>query len=511
MHPAPSTSVAATATANGITPPNAPVPDAPDSDDDIEGVPPVEINLPSIGQLTDERARQIIYQLQSNNSMLRANNSLLRQEMAGLKASLAVGSKKGSKSKGKQADNSERTAPYTREVILLYGKQYSVTRAPWISPRLFGRYPKLDTPDPKSAERYLSDDAFEEGSVTELHTFLGDPELCKLAAELPMFKDEFMTEVNSQRSTGLFDVRSSAAIIFQDVDVPSTIWAASNYLERRNNPVLLALLAPPEGAPSGPQCPFSSILFPGGQYNMALLFFNSYQTDLGERWNATEVNSSMIAFAGILLQFLIASDPEFIPAVDDRAPVPYWTNFKTFRKIIDTNPEWAAGLMAFYNDRVFKAHPKRSGTSTPTQADYTNAVNQAMVDLTSINLTAVNSAIVTATSSSPANVGPCEEAPSTPPSNDEQPPNDVQNVNDQLPAPAPWILRVSHPLYTDGTEILGGTPLIMPAEAPKRARGGGRGRGGRGKGQANNTSQSNTLQLPTAPVQPRRSARRAQN
>ncbi|KAK7030284.1 hypothetical protein VNI00_014301 [Paramarasmius palmivorus] len=506
-----------------------------EEEDLIEEVPPLNISLP-IGQLSDQRARQIIQEQQGHIEKLRATNSQLRLAVAELKAKLAVANSGRRGRKPKVTPKADTL--YSREVVRTSGKQYSVMVSPWAAPSLFGRYPDPDTPEPQSSARYQTVASFDAGSILVLHRFLRDAELCRLAVESLSFRDEFIDEVNAQRSSGLFKVRQKAGLIFHDLGFPPEIWEAPNAPLRRANEGLRALLAPPADAGDAitGSALFASIFFPGRKYNMALLFFNDYQPKIlrfllfssvnfdeklvfrgkpiGKLWGITQLNTAAIVLSAIFLLFLLSGDSDLRPT-GDHSNIKYWDNFKHYMELIDTNPSWAAALMKFFHDRVFNGHPEHPGLKAVTISNDTQAMNQAMLDLSVVdtaNLSAMTALASTPSAEISSTLVVTDPTPSSTSSSRSTTPrpsaSSSRSTTPQPSTPRPSTpvhepvtsARESHPLFSDGTEI-SGQPLIVPAP---RGRGHGRGRA-RGRGVAI----SNPPPAAAAPntVQTRRSSR----
>ncbi|KAG7088000.1 hypothetical protein E1B28_012039 [Marasmius oreades] len=480
-------------------------------DSDIEDVSTPTYTLP-VGPLSDKRVREIIDMLQQHCEQLRNNNSILRMEIGALKAQATATTRRGRKAKAAAPD-----APYSRDVILLKGKQWPVMGSPWLHQDVFLRWPNPNALDPLSPDRYLNNDSYIEGTTIELHEFLGSDELCQLAVELGSFRDDFINEVNAQRSTGLNTSRTAVNNILSEFNLPSTIWLSASYPQRQNHETLSALLRAPVGTTNQNSNPFSAVFFPGQVYNMARLFMNEYQPKflhcilfgpssinggkfaarnnlVGIRWNVTEVNSSAIAFSAILVQFLLSQDENLEPK-GTRSNIDYWKNFMTFKQIIDNDiyikGTYAPALFNYYNRRVFSGirSVMRPHEDVTSQDTYGDAVAQAFQDLAVSRNPAPESV---RRSESPEShdsselSDPANETPNPTPTIYEETESDSDS-SITLPAnpapPHPCTAREVHPLHSDGTEILGGEPLRTgPPQAGSTLGRGGRGRGGGGHG-----------------------------
>jgi len=163
-----------------------------------------------------------------------------------LRARLNAGRvRRGPKPKKQPSGN----APYEREVVLRFGKQWCIFGSPWLQPNAFGRYPESSMPHPQSAERFATLESHVLGTIVQLHEFLDDDKLRELAAENSAFKTEvkytitsitdlwlmtrrqFINEVNAQRSSGLSAVRNALPKIFRgsEHDIPMDIMGREQY------------------------------------------------------------------------------------------------------------------------------------------------------------------------------------------------------------------------------------------------------------------------------------------
>ncbi|EEB87447.1 hypothetical protein MPER_15196, partial [Moniliophthora perniciosa FA553] len=207
--------------------------------------------------------------LQSRIDILRTQERELRQTIADLKVEVMI-SKKGQRGRKRQADVDPR---FNHDTVVLLGKKYSVTVAPWVDSRIFGQWPDANGLRPNAPERFDTDANFLKGAVVELHEYLGDPELCKLAVEYPAFKNAFQKQTNAERATALSSTREMAPVIFDGLTITTTLWAAAAASKRGKDNTMRNLLY----FPHKPKSPFSPIFYPNQQENPGYLFKNEYQ------------------------------------------------------------------------------------------------------------------------------------------------------------------------------------------------------------------------------------------
>ncbi|KAL0059306.1 hypothetical protein AAF712_013954 [Marasmius tenuissimus] len=363
-------------------------------------IPAVQIDLPETGALSEARARKHIADLQAYGEAWREKAHELLTEIMVLKARLARGSRRGRRSKAIVT----RDAPYERDTVLRFGKQWCVFGSPWLDAGAFGKYPTTSMPHPQSPAQFETAESHLQGTIVQLHEFLGDNKLRELAAESSSFRNEFIANISTECSSGMTQIRNGVSSIFceLDVNIPKELCHANCWQERANNADMKKLLQAPPNAPGSGKSPLSAVFFPRQVYNMSQCFMNEIQpkiircvlfgpnsleggsvncaSSLGNIWGVTKVNGSTIAFSAVILQFLLNSDPSLEP-VSGKTKMEYCKNFMTFQKLIEvsagSSSSWAATLFNFYNDCVFKGH-KSSVSST---GDDDPGLSQAMFDL----------------------------------------------------------------------------------------------------------------------------------
>ncbi|KAL0058381.1 hypothetical protein AAF712_014943 [Marasmius tenuissimus] len=384
---------------------NPPPPDdaGSETDSDLEDPIPVkEFVLPALGALSDARARQIIADLQNNAEALRTQNDGLRLKVVELKAKIVVlRSRRGKRSKAK----ADEGMPFSGDAVKELGKKWAVMEGMWTSTSVFLKYPDDTMPHPQSPERFASVDAYNLGMVKQLHGFLSSNEARQLAAESIAFRDKFMQAGSSQKSTVLSNLRKVAGRIFEDANIPPALWENDSWSERGKNNIMRRLRSAPNGAPGQASSPFSSFLFPGGVYNMTLLFLSDYvwkamrvtlfgpaslgenasvvrQNLVGNMWGVRKVTPAFIAFTAVMIQFMLNGD-DTLGMKGGKSKIDYWDNYRSFHQLIEgsmtSSPSWTSNLFSHLNARVFKGTANHTAEQEETRV---GAISQALVDLT---------------------------------------------------------------------------------------------------------------------------------
>ncbi|KAJ8096374.1 hypothetical protein PM082_011536 [Marasmius tenuissimus] len=363
-----------------------------------------EFVLPALGALSDTKARQIIADLQHAIEALQTQNNAQRSKIVELRAKVVVLSRRR-KGKSKKGEKAPENAPFSIDAVTQLGKKWVVMEGMWTHPSAFLQYPNDTMPHPQSPEQFTSVEAYNLGAVKQLHEFLGTEEARQHAAESLMFRDKFMSGSSSQKSTTLLNLRKAAGRIFEGASVPAGLWENDSWSERGKNDIMRQLRSAPEDAPNRASNPFSSFLFPGGNYNMALVFHSTYvwkamrvilfggaslgenasivrQNLVGNAWQVRRVTSAFIAFTAVMLQFILNGDDALAPK-GAKSKVEYWDNYRSFHQLVETsitsNPSWATALFSYLNVRVFKGTVNHTAEQEESRM---GAINQAMLDLT---------------------------------------------------------------------------------------------------------------------------------
>ncbi|KAK1227010.1 hypothetical protein PQX77_009972 [Marasmius sp. AFHP31] len=372
---------------------NPPPPDDAGSDEtDSDLEEPISVkkfDLPSLGVLSDARARQIIADLQLNAEALRTQNDGLRLKIVELKSKVVVLRSRRSKRSKAKAD--EAMPGTTGDAVKELGKKWAVMEGMWISSGVFLRYPDDTMPHPQSTERFATADSYNLGMIKQLHVFLGTDEARQLAAESITFRDKFMQAASAQKSTALSNLRKVAGRIFEDAKIPPALWENDSWSERGRNDTMRRLRSAPDGAPSQASSPFSSFLFPGGTYNMSTLFLSDYvwknasvvrQNLVGNLWGIRKVTPGFIAFTAVMIQFMLNGN-DTLAMKGGKSKVDYWGNFRSFHQVVElsmtTSPSWATNLFSHLNARVFKGTHNHAAEQEQSRV---GAMSQAMLDLT---------------------------------------------------------------------------------------------------------------------------------
>lgn len=147
---------------------------------------------------------QAIDKLQKENKVLRQHNDELRNDKSDLKSQLALAKRAAKGKKGGAAATHDELLNH--ELIVKLGKMYAVMVEPWAHLEAFGQWPAKDAPRANSKQRFASREAYIQGAVVELHKFLGDPVLCKRAAEYPPFKTAVSAHIFAIHGYNVFTI-----------------------------------------------------------------------------------------------------------------------------------------------------------------------------------------------------------------------------------------------------------------------------------------------------------------
>ncbi|KAF9059916.1 hypothetical protein BDP27DRAFT_1371004 [Rhodocollybia butyracea] len=243
------------------------------------------------------------------------------------------------------------------ELIVKLGKKYVVTVFPWPSADMFMCRPLPDSPEPESSERF-ENGKFEMGLVRELHLYLNDRALCKLAADYAPFRQKFIHQAKQGHAAMLHTVRDCAYLIMSEIDMQPDVWIlkAGSPL-RRDSTVLKALLEFPGS--SAANSPFSPIFYPNMERDNTKLFMNEYQPKIlraiffgkqslssdpstfnygtslvGMLWGVKSVNNACIALSAMITQFLLSDDTEFNP-VGKNSKMNYKKDYIAYRTFLN--------------------------------------------------------------------------------------------------------------------------------------------------------------------------------
>ncbi|KAJ8074168.1 hypothetical protein PM082_012460 [Marasmius tenuissimus] len=220
-------------------------------------IPAVQIDLPETGALSEARARKHIADLQAYSEAWREKAHELLTEIMVLKARLARGSRRGRRSKAIVT----RDAPYERDTVLRFGKQWCVFGSPWLDAGAFGKYPTTSMPHPQSPAQFETAESHLQGTIVQLHELLGDDKLRELAAESSSFRNEFIANISVQRSSGMTHIRNGVSSIFRElnVNIPKELCHANCWQEQANNADMKKLLQAPPNAPGSGKSPLSVV------------------------------------------------------------------------------------------------------------------------------------------------------------------------------------------------------------------------------------------------------------
>ncbi|KIK69184.1 hypothetical protein GYMLUDRAFT_115508, partial [Collybiopsis luxurians FD-317 M1] len=199
----------------------------------------------------------------------------LRLRIVELEAELALPTRTG-KSSRKSAQKADDSV-LNHELLVKLGKKYAVMVFPWPKEPIFMAYPDKNGMEPEHPARFKTIATFEDGLVAELHSYLKDPNLCKLAAEYAPFKSKFLNQVKQGRSSAIYTIRESAHIIFDGIGVPPLTWESKSDSLRRGSSTLQTLLSFPGKSVQDEKEPFSPIHYPDGIKDATKTFLNEYQ------------------------------------------------------------------------------------------------------------------------------------------------------------------------------------------------------------------------------------------
>ncbi|KAJ3832868.1 hypothetical protein F5878DRAFT_547521, partial [Lentinula raphanica] len=203
-------------------------------------------------------------------------NKELREQKADLEAQLSLANRTKSKSSKKPAKTND--GALNHELMLKLGKRYAIMGFPWPNPSFFMTPPDATALKPEEPARFETEKSYYDGSINELHAYLNDPNLSKLAATYGSFRTEFLGQVKQGRSSAIHTVRESASIIMAGIDVPALAWEAkAGAAIRKESSTLKALLAFPGKLVEDEKEIFSPIHYPGAQLDFQKTFLNEFQ------------------------------------------------------------------------------------------------------------------------------------------------------------------------------------------------------------------------------------------
>ncbi|KAL0571482.1 hypothetical protein V5O48_010486 [Marasmius crinis-equi] len=188
---------------------------------------------------------------------------------------------------------------------------------------------------------------------------------------------------------------------------------------------------------------------------------------LGNAWGVTKVTAPSIALSAMLVQCLLSGDDTLTP-VGSITKFEYWQNYKEFYKLIVLagNSSWATTLFRFFNERVFQG-----GASSHVSGGVEDEIEQALVQL-NLGPSGNNAGPSTATYNDTRSPGSGSETTTTNSNNPISPPTNtsVQPITTVVTPDShqriPRSVREAHPLFTDGTELLGGEPTGVRRALP---------------------------------------------
>ncbi|KAJ3968773.1 hypothetical protein EV361DRAFT_805056, partial [Lentinula raphanica] len=203
-------------------------------------------------------------------------NKELREKKADLEAQLSLA--KRTKSAPSKKSSKMNDGALNHELMLKLGKKYAIMVFPWPAPSIFMVPPDVTALQPEEPARFRSVDAYLDGALNELHAYLNDPSLSKLAASYGPFKAEFLGQVKQGRSSAIHTVRESASIIMAAIDVSAMAWEAkAGAAIRKDSSILKNLLAFPGQSVEDEKEIFSPIHYPDAQKNFTKTFLNEFQ------------------------------------------------------------------------------------------------------------------------------------------------------------------------------------------------------------------------------------------
>ncbi|KAL0570346.1 hypothetical protein V5O48_011616 [Marasmius crinis-equi] len=198
------------------TPSLAPATDPVDGNDN-DSVRIHTFELPASGTLTEIIATQ-----QTDLTILLDKLAELCTSNADLKAQTAT----RAPHRGQTAKSAAtQDTPYSCEAVRRLGRKCAIMVTPFLPGDVFGQAVDMHKqPHPQSADHFVSPEKFVLGLIPKLHEFLDDNAFQKLVIESAQFKNEFIGEVSSKRSTALHNVRTTAGGILEEFGLPVSIW-----------------------------------------------------------------------------------------------------------------------------------------------------------------------------------------------------------------------------------------------------------------------------------------------
>ncbi|KAF9063225.1 hypothetical protein BDP27DRAFT_1451380 [Rhodocollybia butyracea] len=289
------------------------------------------------------------------------HNAKLRNQVSALKSELKAAQKSGA-GRGRKKKTADPLLNHDK--IILFGKKYAITVAPWVHGGMFMTATPPNAPAPNLSARFASFESYQDGAVAELQEYLStETELQEQARSYAPFQEAFTGEVNI------------AANIFGGLRLPLELWTLDKGKERGESPEFRKLLVFPGETHPKVLIP---LYYPELKKNNHLLFMNDYlpallrvvlfgkssltaknfkfgESLVGRRWNVRRVNDSMIAFAAIASKYMVSMDETFVEIGQD-SKIPYHNEFYKIRRYLTDvqTSEYYQQLQVFWNTRVFK-------------------------------------------------------------------------------------------------------------------------------------------------------------
>ncbi|KAJ3841527.1 hypothetical protein F5878DRAFT_531472 [Lentinula raphanica] len=234
------------------------------------------IAIPILSNLCSFLPQQSLEEAHGQVEELLQQNKDLRKKQADLEAQLLLAKRTKSKSSTKSTKADD--GALNHELMLKLGKRYAIMVFPWPNPSFFMTPPDMAALKPEEPARFETEESYYNGSINELHAYLNDPNLSKLAATYGLFRTEFLGQVKQGRTSAIHTVRESASIIMAGIDVPVLAWEAkAGAAIRKESSTLKALLAFSGKSVEDEKEIFSPIHFPGAQLDFQKIFLNEFQ------------------------------------------------------------------------------------------------------------------------------------------------------------------------------------------------------------------------------------------
>ncbi|KAJ7572437.1 hypothetical protein C8J56DRAFT_1068604 [Mycena floridula] len=234
-------------------------------------------------------------------------------------------------------------------------------------------------------ERFSSQEKYLQGAPAEFLDFLVKDEMKKMAREVKLFTYTFYKYCNAQRTQVLYDMRKIAHELFGPFFIcpiptglfENTVKGHKMCHECSELQALFKFDLQKDKMPKLPPLLYPSLMSRARKLwlvnsftlviHRMLFSMTGAANTQGHLWNVTFCNESMIAFAAVIMLFMVSPDTELSAKPGDITNIPYRDQFIYWRRMLvnTRNTSETKAVMTFYNKKVFEGY---SFAKTPKEA-----------------------------------------------------------------------------------------------------------------------------------------------